>query len=169
MAVGYIEWRGDEWTQDLRVGLRKNIAAAAIYLVNVIKADISQSGTLRYSILPGGKFKKTVYNFTHSVAGQPPYMQTGLLRSSIAWEFVKGPSNTEMARIGTNLKYGMYLEKGTRKMAARPYLEVNVRKHSAEISAILTNKIGAAGLPAIVSNQSRSGYLGAGARKLGYL
>lgn len=169
MAVGHIEWRGDQWTQELRVGLRRNVAAAATYLVNVIKADISQSGALRYSVLPGGKFKKTVRNFTHSIAGNPPYMQTGLLRSSIAWEFARGPSNTEIARVGTNLKYGLYLEKGTRKMAARPYIEVNVRKHQSTISAILTNRIGAGGLPPIVSNQFRSGYLGAGARKLGYL
>lgn len=167
--AGHIEWNGEQWTREMREQYRKNITAAAIYLVNVIKADISQPGTLRYSVIPGGKYIKTIRNFTHSIPGNPPYLQTGLLRSSIAWEFIKGPSNTELARVGTNLKYGLYLEKGTRKMAARPYLEVNVRKHASTISAILTQKIGPGGIPPIVSNQSRSGYLGAGARRAGYL
>ena len=167
--AGLVEWNGEQWTRELREEYRKNITAAAIYLVGVIKADISQSGTLRYSAKPGGKYKKTVYNFTHSVPGNPPYMQTGLLRSSIAWEFVKGPSNTELARVGTLLKYGLYLEKGTRKMAARPYIEVNLRKHASTVSDILSRRIGPGGVPPIVSNQSRSGYLGAGARRVGYL
>lgn len=169
MAAGHVTWNGEKWTDELRKEYRKRIAASAIYLVNVIKADISQSGTLVYSVKPGGKLKRTVRNFTHSRAGNPPYMQTGLLRSSISWEYVPGPINTELARVGTALKYGLYLEKGTRKMAARPYIEVNVRKHAATISSILTKTLGAGGLPAIVSNQSRSGYLGAGARRLGYL
>lgn len=168
--AGYVEWHGEQWTREMRAEYRKNIAAAAIYLVNVIKADISQPGTLRYSVIPGGKFKKTVYGFTRSRPGNPPYLQTGLLRSSIGWEFVKGgPSNAELASVGTALKYGLYLEKGTRKMAARPFIEVNLRKHAATISAILTKRLGPGGIPPIISNQFRSGYLGEGARKVGYL
>lgn len=168
--ASHIEWYGEQWTREMQAEYRKNIAAAAIYLVNVIKADISQPGTFRYSVIPGGKFMKTVRNFTHSIPGNPPYLQTGLLRSSISWEFVKGgPSNAELARVGTSLQYGLYLEKGTRKMAARPYIEVNMRKHAPTISAILTKKLGPGGIPPIVSNQFRSGYLGAGARRMGYL
>lgn len=168
--AGYVEWNGDQWTREIRAEHRKNVIAAAIYLTNVIKADISQPGTLRYAVIKGGKFKKTVYGFTHSIAGNPPYLQTGLLRSSIAWELVNnGPGNAELARVGTNLKYGLYLEKGTRKMAARPYIEVNLRKHAHAISAILTQKIGPGGIPPIVSQAFRPGYLGAGARKIGYL
>lgn len=170
MATGHVEWYGEQWTREIREGLRKNVIAAAIYLTNVIKADISQPGTLRYSVKPGGKFQKTIYGFTRSRPGNPPYLQTGLLRSSIAWELVKGgPGNAELARVGTNLMYGLYLEKGTRKMAARPYIEVNMRKHAATISAIMTQRIGPGGIPPIVQNQFRSGYLGAGARRAGYL
>lgn len=168
--ASHIEWFGEQWTREMRDMYRKRMIAAAIYLANVIKADISQSGTLRYSVGKSGRFGKTVRNFTHSIAGNPPYMQTGLLRSSIAWELVKGgPSNAELARVGTNLLYGLYLEKGTRKMAARPFLEVNLRKHSATISAILTQKLGPGGIPPIASNQFRPGYLGAGAKRIGYL
>lgn len=168
--AGHIEWHGEDWTREFRQGLRKNVAAACIYLTNVIKADISQPGTLTYSVIPGGKYKKTIRNFTHSVPGNPPYLQTGLLRSSINWEIVEGgPGNAILGRVGTPLAYGLYLEKGTRKMAARPYIEVNVQKHAGEISAIMNNKIGPGGLPPIVPAAFRSGYLGAGARRLGYL
>lgn len=167
--ASHIEWNGEQWTREMRAEYRKNLTAAAIYLANVIKADISQPGTLRYSVKPGGKYMKTIRNFTHSIPGNPPYLQTGLLRSSISWEFVKGPSNTELARVGTALRYGLYLEKGTRKMAARPFIEVNMRKHAHTISAILTKQLGPGGAPPITPNQFRSGYLGTGARRAGYL
>lgn len=168
--AGHIEWHGEDWTREFKAGLRKNVAAACTYLTNVIKADISQPGTLVYSVIPGGKMKKTVYNFTHSRPGNPPYLQTGLLRSSIGWEFVEGgPGNLVAGRVGTALQYGLYLEKGTRKMAARPYIEVNLRKHARTVSDIMNKRIGPGGLPPIVPAAFRSGYLGAGARRIGYL
>ena len=42
----------------------------------------------------------------------------------------------EIARIGTNLKYGLYLELGTRRMAARPYLRRALDETRDEIRAL---------------------------------
>lgn len=162
-----LKWRGGEVTREIEAGVRQNITAASIYLASVIKADISQPGTLRYA----GRTKKgtptkrtkTVYNFTHSAPGNPPYKQTGRLRASITRE-VHGL----VGRVGTNVIYSRFLEKGTRKMAPRPFLLPNLRKHHATLVRILTGRIRQTGLPAIVSNQYRSGILGAGARSLGY-
>lgn len=48
-------------------------------------------------------------------------VDTGRLRSSIAWEI--GQEGTFIVgRVGTNVHYAPYLELGTRKMRARPFL-----------------------------------------------
>jgi HK97 gp10 family phage protein len=54
-----------------------------------------------------------------STPGSPPHMDTEALRDSITHEVDAGQMS---ARIGTNLDYGLYLEVGTSKMAARPWL-----------------------------------------------
>lgn len=54
-----------------------------------------------------------------SSPGSPPHKDTGDLHESITHEVDAG----QMAvRIGTDLPYGLYLEVGTSKMAARPWL-----------------------------------------------
>lgn len=173
---GRVDWNGAAWLAAFESGVRRNVSAASIYLANVVKADISQSGSLSYSprLKSGkaGKSRKTVYNFTHSRPGNPPYLQSGKLRRSIAWELT-GPGRL-IGRVGTNAKsdrgapYPLYLEGGTRRMAPRSFLRSNLRTHEQTLIAILTQKIQPGGLPVIVSNQSRSGLLGAGARSAGY-
>ena len=49
----------------------------------------------------------------------PSYVRTGALRNSIAHKYV--PSE-KVAYIGTNIEYAPYVELGTSKMAARPFL-----------------------------------------------
>lgn len=169
---GGVLWHGDKWIRDMRAEMKRRTSAAAVRLSSRIKADISQSGTLRGA--PGrnakGKFTAgTFYNFTHSRPGNPPYKQKGHLRRSIAWEVLIAKGGAAwIGRVGTNLLYGRYLELGTRRMAARPYLRAALRKYTPELAMILTRKIPAGGLGAIGSNQFRSGHFGAGARRAGF-
>ena len=66
----------------------------------------------------GGAASGRVYgNHQASAPGQYPASDTGRLMGSIDTELTP----TE-ARVGTNLFYGPYLEFGTSKMAARPWL-----------------------------------------------
>lgn len=53
--------------------------------------------------------------------GRGPRVDTGLLRSSIAFE-VGRDSRGVFARIGTNVEYGYYLETGLRNGATYPFL-----------------------------------------------
>ena len=163
--AGKITWNGDAFRESIARTAGKRIDAASIYLVNVVKADISQPGTLRYSTTTskGKARQRTVYNFTHSRPGMPPFAQTKYLRRSITRERIG-----LVGRIGTNAPYGLALELGTRRMAARPFLRPNLIKHRPEITAILTATIKPGELPAIVSNQYRSGHFGAGAREAGF-
>lgn len=169
-----VNWQGDKWAKAFKAEMRKRTSAAAIRLKSQVQADISQAGTLRYDTGGGrdkrGRFlgkQRTVYNFTHSRPGNPPYKQTGHLRRSMAWELIDtGP--TFVGRVGTNLKYGRALELGTRRVRARPYLRPALRRNWPLLSAILLKRFPPGGLPGISSNQSRSGHFGAGARKAGF-
>lgn len=60
-------------------------------------------------------------------------VDTGRLRNSITHQQMD--ENTEV--IGTNVEYAPYVELGTRKMTARPYLRPAAENHSAEYRAVL--------------------------------
>jgi len=76
--------------------------------------------------------KARIYGGMRSRPGDPPFKQTGHLRRSIAWEI-----NGIVGRVGTNLDYGRFLELGTRRMAARPWLRRSLLEKQAEIQKIL--------------------------------
>jgi len=56
-----------------------------------------------------------------SAPGEPPHVRTGTLRRSIGFETFR-IGRMFVGRVGTNLKYGRWLEEGTSRMAPRPYL-----------------------------------------------
>jgi hypothetical protein len=62
---------------------------------------------------------KRIYGANPSAPGEPPHKQLGHLRRSVTYE-VDAAAST--GRVGTNLLYGLWLELGTRLMAARPWL-----------------------------------------------
>lgn len=74
--------------------------------------------------------KPTVTLTTRSLPGEFPRKQTGDLRRRIAYEVDEA---SLVARVGTNLLYGKFLELGTKKMAPRPFLR---RTLAAERDAI---------------------------------
>lgn len=53
--------------------------------------------------------------------GEPPHVDEGRLRASITTEFQQ-TQNTMEARVGTNVRYGRFLEVGTRDIEPRPWL-----------------------------------------------
>jgi hypothetical protein len=174
--MGKINWRGDAFLKEVDAEVARRTSAAAVRLQARIRAEVSQPGTLRYGgsrdskgrSLKGTGRATTIYNFTHSRPGNPPYKQTGHLRRSIAWELIRGTLRKVVGRVGTNLKYGLYLERGTAKMKARPYLRATLAKFKSELKAILTRKLPSGGLGPVSGNQFRSGQFGAGARKAGF-
>ena len=61
-------------------------------------------------------------------------VDTGRLRGSLTHA-----SDGESAYIGTNVEYGVYIEMGTYKMKARPYLEPAVMEHQDEYRELVEN------------------------------
>lgn len=53
-------------------------------------------------------------------------VDTGRLRGSIEWELGRDARGL-VARVGTNVHYARFVEEGTRRMAAQPYLRPALR------------------------------------------
>lgn len=65
-----------------------------------------------------------VYDTPESRSG---YKRTGRLRNSLSHT-----TDSDSAYIGTNVEYAAYVELGTSKMAAKPYLKPAVQNHTSE-------------------------------------
>lgn len=65
-----------------------------------------------------------------SLPGEPPAVQTERLIGSIDYELL---GEEEGVRVGTNVEYAKYLELGTHRMAARPFLVPAVQRNRRKI------------------------------------
>ncbi|KKN45136.1 hypothetical protein LCGC14_0685890 [marine sediment metagenome] len=124
MASGLI-WHGPSVKFKIKEGMQRNLMAAAIFVVGKVKQSLATAGPT-----------KTNPHTPASGPGEPPHRRTGTLSRSITHEVTAAT-----ARVGTNIKYGKFLETGTSKMAARPYLRPGVYKNQREIKKILGRKI----------------------------
>ena len=161
MATNF-QWRGPQVRAAIEARTRRVVSAACIIVAREAKELISISGTGRLApkgstsryvapryaymkkkgkhVLVGGKIvvrhqggnAAKVYGAFPSKAGQPPRKQTGHLRRSVTYNV-----NGLVGRVGTPIKYGRYLELGTRHMKPRPWLRRSLRTKSDEIIRLL--------------------------------
>lgn len=123
-------WHGDVFRAEVKAEMGRRLNVAAVLVSNRAKQLISTDGT------GVGDNGNLIYGANPSTPGSPPNVQHGRLRGSVAWEIVNG-----VARVGTNVKYGRWLELGTAKMAARPWLRRALLEMKSKIQAALTHKI----------------------------
>jgi len=102
-----VKWYGGQYTRQTERTVEQKLFSLCNRIVNDIKRDMSKPKSGK----PG---KQT----TASAPGESPARQTRLLIGSIVHDRV---SNVKR-KLGTSLKYGLYLELSTKKMAARPWL-----------------------------------------------
>lgn len=101
--------------------------------INSVKKDIrsvSRQATYDFSRSCSAHMRKTV-SVKYPPASQakmPPHMRTGNLRSSIYREKVADMHH----RITVGAEYGVYLEYGTRNMAARPFFRPAIEIYKRE-------------------------------------
>jgi hypothetical protein len=113
-----MKWYGLEAQAKIEAGIKRNLEAACITVENHAKKLLSIAGTGTVGRDVKGKFKlKRKYGYERSKPGEPPRKQKGHLRRSVAHEVIG-----LIGRVGTNYEVGRWLELGTSRMAARPWL-----------------------------------------------
>ena len=76
---------------------------------------------------------KAVYNSPPAKSG---YIRTGALRNSIGHA-----TDGEAAYVGSNIEYAPYVEYGTSKMPARPFIKPAVQNYMDEYEEIMKNEL----------------------------
>jgi HK97 gp10 family phage protein len=84
-----------------------------------------------------GQFTKAKRGTNPSKPGEYPHKLTGHLRRNVEMEHDR---EKMIARVGTNVEYGRYLELGTRKMKRRPWLSRALVEMRQRIKQILRGR-----------------------------
>jgi|AntDeeMinimDraft_5_1070356.scaffolds.fasta_scaffold00704_7 phage gpG-like protein len=100
--------------QTLTSGIQRNVVDAT----NLARNELIKR-QLRYGARSGAVYRKPNQKATYqaSAPGEPPANRTGRLSGSWQTDFMPGAG-----RVGTNVKYLIFLDKGTANMAKRPLM-----------------------------------------------
>ena len=132
----HLEWHGDAVKKALNASVERRLTLAAMSLQKFIRENLSvdqpKYKPKKHKTRPRKGPAKYI-GLSPSRPGEYPKRLSGQLLRSISWENVgKG-----VRRVGTNLRYGRWLETGTRKMLRRPWLSLAIRQHARFMQAIL--------------------------------
>lgn len=122
--AGVLKWYGSKVLAKIEGKTERVLDRGSIMIVNKVKKIMRQPKT-------GEHYPRKVTR--SSAPREAPAVQTGKLRGSIHW--LKPKPFTRL--IGTNLAYGFFLEVGTSKMAARPFLRPAFKRESPKIVKML--------------------------------
>lgn len=129
-----LDWYGDQVKRTVFEVSRRRVVAAVAYFKKRVISNLSVPvGTITG---PRGGITKI-----RSKPGEFPRKDTGELIRTLDSGIVILPGGIWDGWVGTPLDYGLYLEVGTRKMAARPWLTRTLYEEQAAITAILTAPI----------------------------
>lgn len=89
------------------------------------------------------KAMKLALGLVHRHAATIVPVRTGRLKNSLFWNpEYEQDGNTLVGIVGTSVQYAPYVELGTRRMQARPYLQPAIDQNVNTINSIFANEIG---------------------------
>ena len=121
-----VRWHGEAFRRRLEQEMTRRVTAACILVLNRARELLNVEGAAKQ-----GKGQRLKYGADRSKPGEPPRKQTGNLLGRVQFEV-----SDMRGRVGTNVKYGLWLEVGTKVMAARPWLRRALNEVRGEIAAI---------------------------------
>jgi HK97 gp10 family phage protein len=131
-----VKWRGKIVRDKVVAGVGRNLRTAAEYLARDIRVSFPASGAA--GTRSGGGDRGNP-----SAPGEIPHVQTGHLKRNIGVQsMVKGTY-----RVGTgvgnkeSVGYALWLEKGTSRMAARPFLRPGLKRSAKKINEIAGRRV----------------------------
>lgn len=122
-----LRWYGKQMLDSINDGIEKRLDIAANVIITEAKRSMGKGrepaegapvprGWKRYGAKKGTKGRIKGHGSQRSAPGQPPAVQTGRLQNSIT----KDRPGPMRRRVGTNVKYGLFLEVGTRPFTITP-------------------------------------------------
>lgn len=120
--------------KNLNQKVNKALAKGAVDMANYAKEKIQSQSTR------GRTYSRGARTHTASVAGAFPNSDTGILVSSIFFDM---NVRSQVARFGVNdrLNYARFLEFGTSKMEARPFLRPSYNAKKGEYIQAIENAV----------------------------
>ena len=121
-----VKWDDKNFMMQVERERKNALKKAALVVVRSVKESFG--GT---DIIGATKAEREA---DRSKPGEPPHVQTGFLKKNIAFELI----GSDTAIVGANeaVKYAYWLEYGTSKMEARPYLRPAVIRERKKILKI---------------------------------
>ncbi len=112
-----------KWTLDPGTyGIKQILDAAEKALVRTL---LALEGFIKVTLTGrrhGRVYRRRGKVHVASAPGEPPAIDTGFLRGSVHSRGITERSRTRVVgEVGVGAEYGVYLEKGTRRMASRPF------------------------------------------------
>lgn len=128
-----LTWNGEQIQITLIARAWEGIARATVYLHTELQKALSVPNT-GVSVRGKGRKSRTIYPHP-SRPGEPPRLRTGWLRSHVVYELDRQALRSRVG-LARNALYGLYLELGTRRMAARPWLLATLDAHLATLRTL---------------------------------
>jgi len=119
---------------NLKRGIRQAFYFAGKDFKKTASDEILRKKTGNVYFIYGGKRRR---KYTASEAGDYPANRSGANRRSLNFE-VRGSDELEF---GAQMPYSPFLELGTRKMAARPFLKPSIAKNEQNLRTHLSREI----------------------------
>jgi HK97 gp10 family phage protein len=126
-----VEWHGDEFLKLTAKELGDNLEKAAVYLKGKVKDKINRSEPYTRYVGDHGVYYD---GQDPSSPGEEPKKITGALQRSITHRMSE---DRLQAFVGSNLDYAYFLEVGTAKMAARPFLRSTMLEEADALTSIV--------------------------------
>lgn len=125
MITSKMKWYGDDVVKQTMSASWENLVKAIVYYHTRLLEAVNVSNPRPH--------------VTPSQPGEPPRKRTGWLQRHIRYELDQASGRGRVG-VAVNAIYGLYLELGTRRMRARPWLLATLRKHLDRIRAIAGGK-----------------------------
>jgi HK97 gp10 family phage protein len=107
--------------------LGQAVVAGGFVLETAVKTSMSASSHTGRVYTRGGRKHQA------SAPGETPAVDYGILVNSIATELASSSKADAWAQVGTGVEYAEFLEFGTSKMAARPFMRPGYDNNEAKI------------------------------------
>ncbi len=142
MANVDIKWFGSQVLEQYTKATKINMERAALLLERDIKLNFGKGASRSdVKLRRSGKGKRRKFH-RPSAPGEVPAVDTGILRASIAHEVVEDKNGVAgFVGVESAVKYGLWLELGTRRMDARPFLRPALIRTRTAINAIFQKAV----------------------------